>query len=676
MQAKKYHLPERRAVDNRLLLLTAGLVSLAVLPHALHIRVEIIGLFGLFIGWRVGALFVRALTVNRWMFCGFSVLGLVTAFQLYGLPVGRDPGVAFLIIMLGLKLLEIKTRRDIRIVLLLGYFIIITHFLYHTTAAIAVPMLVLTFALTWLMLQMGHIRPDDKVVGDARLVGKMLLQALPFMVILFFLFPRLNGALWLLQIGGNQGISGLSDKLSMGTISQLIESREPAFSATFERADLPPKAERYWRGGVLWDTNGRDWVAGPPLSGAGGRIIVQGGRYDYEIELHTDQQNWVFALDLPISTPATTQMRADYTLGFHRGAPERRKYRLTSASRYRTAALSPELRRRGLALAADSITPAMRSLVAVLRRDHRRDAEYAQAVLNYFFTRNFVYTLQPPLLTSAQPVDEFLFTSRRGFCGHYAGSFVTLMRLAGIPARLVIGYLGGEFNPHTEQILVRQSDAHAWAEVWLPARGWTRVDPTAAIAPERIESAIDYSGSGDGIVRFLTDPNHPLARLVRQSRWLLAAAKLQWRNWFVGFDAASQRTLLTQLNLDRFSLPALAGGAFILGLLAVTLVTLLSFRGDRARPDPVQRLYLEFGRKLAGQGLARAPHEGPMDYFKRLKTALPELHAQLAGIEAQYIELRYGRPAHARPETLRQAITQFQAAWRALGGSAHTRGRF
>ena len=652
---------EELPLDRSLTYSTIILLSMAVLPHVQNIRIEIIGIYSFLALWRIASLHVSSGLINRWIIYLFAAIGFSITAWYYGPPVGRTPGIAFLIVMLGLKLLEIRNRRDLRIALIIGYFTVITHFLFHSGLSMALPMLILVFGFTWLMVQMGHVSSKSRVLSDLKLVGKMFVQALPFAIILFFLFPRLAGSLWLFQWGGNEGVSGLSDTLSMGSISELIESEEPAFTVTFLNDNIPVKANRYWRGTVLWNTDGRQWKSGLPIRGQTPRLNVSGPQFSYRVDLDNRTQNWLYALDMPTSLPENSVINLDYTLGHVDKSKALREYELTSSSQYAATSMTSEMRERGLALPADVETPRLRQLVNQLSAGADSDAAFAQNVLQYFYENNFVYTLRPPLLSSSQPVDEFLFESRQGFCGHYASSFVTLMRLANIPARVVIGYLGGEYNPRANQINVTQAEAHAWAEVWLESRGWVRIDPTAYIAPERVENSIDYNSSAnDGIVRFSPEITGTIAKFLRDSKWMMDAIQLQWREWFLGFDAKKQKQLLQNLKLDHLALSSIGAIAFLFALGILYLTAFSFFRMDKRKPDLVQKSYLEFCRKMERRGVKRLEYEGPQDYLLRLCRHFPESRSKLQSIIGMYIALRYGNSDRMDAKEFDRVVRRFK----------------
>lgn len=637
---------EKKPGGVRLLVFAIGLITLTVLPHIGHLRFEIIAVFLALVSWRLAAIRWHKVPRNRWLIYLFAALGFSVSAWIYGAPLGRDPGVAFLIVLVGLKCLEINAVRDLRIVLLLGLFMIITHFLYADGISWILPLLALVVALTWLLMQIEHADPRRFVNSDLKLAGKMLVQALPFVLILFYLFPRLSGSIFLFQADTNDAVTGLNETLNMGTISNLIQSQEIAFTATFFNQNVPPPAERYWRGGVFWVTDGRQWSRGkfaPFLNLPPYKADLRGQIYHYEIELAPTGQNWLYSLDFPISIPGNSRIDTDHHVYTTRPIDQPYRYELISNVAPIQEPLSDIAKWQSLNLGGTVITPRLDTLVQQFAENANSSTEIAQRVLNYFNQNDFVYTLKPPLLQGDAPVDEFIFESRRGFCGHYASSFATIMRSIGIPARIVVGYLGGEYNPRSDQIVVRQSDAHAWAEIWNAEQGWIRVDPTAAIAPERIEFPIDFDTSinADSVVLFSARDFVGLRRLGIELVWLKDAIKAKWNRWFVAFDGSRQRQLLESFGLDKLDARLLSIGAFIGALGLLTIISLVLFRRERIRPDLVDQIYTEFCQKLRKRGLARRDNEGPLDFANRVVTRLPGLRDEVRLITLEYIALQY-----------------------------------
>jgi protein-glutamine gamma-glutamyltransferase len=343
---------------------------------------------------------------------------------------------------------------------------------------------------------------------------------------------------------------------------------------------------------------------------------------------------------------------------------ERIRYEVTSYPDHRTPFLDPLLREEALQL-PDTLGTRIRTLALGWRDHARTDRDVARQALEYFHHEPFVYTLTPPRL-GLNPLEEFLFSSRRGFCEHYAAAFVILMRVAGIPARVVTGYLGGEYNPVGDFWLIRQADAHAWAEIWLTDTGWERVDPTAAVAPERVEYALAQDSLSAGApARFRIGDDSLLSRGWRQLRYALDAVNNGWELWVLSYGPELQGELLEALG---FIQPSWRSTAVVLSFLSSAL--LLGIAGwllmkQPASPDPALRAYQRFCARVARFGLRRQPGEGPLDFSHRIVMARPELEWQVDRITELYISLRYGQPGDsarrlARLERLTRRFPQLR----------------
>jgi transglutaminase-like putative cysteine protease len=412
----------------------------------------------------------------------------------------------------------------------------------------------------------------------------------------------------------------------------------------------------YWRGPVLWYSTGRRWLplaarfdpdSDPASLDAMPVRELLGEPLSYTVVLEPTDQRWLFALELPTRLPERARLTADFQLLAEKPVTDLRLYRASSVLDYRMTQLAPAQEQAALQL-PPNVSERMRALVADWRAASETDAEVVQQALRFFNEEPFRYTLLPPAL-GANPADEFLFETQAGFCEHYASSFVLLMRVAGIPARIVLGYLGGEYNPLSGDYLIRQSDAHAWAEVWLEGRGWTRADPTAAIAAERIERNLRLDTFGRSApARFRVEEGSTLGRLVRGARVLADAFDSGWKNWVVGFSSRDQLRLLDRLGLGPLReyglalLMTLAGSAVMLGW-ALALA-----RRPRIN-DPAQRCWRRFEQRLARIGLGPHRHEAPLHFRARILRARPDLQPAVDMIVDSYLELRYQAPA-ARPD--------------------------
>jgi transglutaminase-like putative cysteine protease len=565
----------------------------------------------------------------------------------YGTLLGRNAGVALLVVMLALKLLETRRSRDALLVIYSSYFVVVTNFLFTQTPLIALYMFAVSIVITAALSVITHDSAQRPATDHLRLAATLTLQALPVMAILFVLFPRVVGPLWGLPGDAHSAVTGLSDTMRPGTISRLVESGATAFRAHFTGPE-PEPGERYWRGPVLWETDGRTWSTGRPVlrgSAPAREQQLPGAPLLQEITLEPHQRRWLPGLDRPVafSIPAMLTAGSDWLAT--RAVRERIRYTVTSYTRIRSEHLNPLLRAAALQL-PERPTPRLRDLAEGWRRA-AGEREVVARALAYFHDEPFVYTLRPPLLED-NPVEEFLFDSRRGFCEHYAAAFVLLMRNAGIPARVVTGYQGGEYNPIGDYWLVRQSDAHAWAEVWLEGSGWERVDPTAAVAPERIEHALDVSSADDGApARFRLPASGLLAGGWRALRYTLDTLNNGWNQWVLSYGPGRQRELLGALGFHHASwkdmaLLLLLGVGTVLLALAATM-----FLATRRPADPVLAGYHEFCRRMACIGVERRPAEGPLDFSRRIIRTRPALASRVRAIIGLYIRLRYGTPAEA-----------------------------
>ena len=449
-------------------------------PLAPHQPGWLSALAALVMVWRGGLLWRGAALPSRWLLV-FAVFAGTTGIALHFHTLfGRNPGVALLVLLFALKLLEMRSARDGFAVVLLGYFLSLTQFFFTQSIGNAVVTLAGVMLTTAALVMLSH--PRQPPARALRLSSLMLLQAVPFMLLLFVLFPRVQGPLWGLPIDAFSGLTGLSDSMAPGSISELSLSDAIAFRAKFsgEFSDkAPPQASLYWRGPVLSQFDGRTWKIGRNFIGNSLPYALRGTPVEYAVTLEPHYKPWLFALELPATIPAEGMLASDYQLLSKTQVRARLRYEMRSYPDI-VAGIneSPAILRESLQLPPLS-NPRARALAESWRAELGAD-DFAimLRMLDYYRRQIFIYTLSPPLL-GEHSVDEFLFDSKRGFCEHFSAGFVFMMRAAGIPSRVVTGYQGGELNPVDGTLVVRQSDAHAWAEIWLKGRGWLRVDPTA-----------------------------------------------------------------------------------------------------------------------------------------------------------------------------------------------------
>ncbi len=591
----------------------------------------------------------------RWLLITLAVATATGIFASYHTLLGRDAGVALLVAMLTLKLLESRTLRDSMVAIFISYFLVITHFLYSQSIPTGLYLLVVVLVITTTLIGLNYPGRQMEPRKQLRLAAVLLGQAVPVMLLLFLFFPRVPGPLWGLPSDAYGGMTGLSDSMAPGSISKLSQSDAVAFRVAFDGS--PPKPEqRYWRGPVLDFFDGRSWSATAASDPKPASIEAIGDPVSYTLTLEPHNKRWLLALDLPAKLPPASHLGAGYELLANQPVRQRLRYRAISYLNYR-AGLNPDASeiRRSLRLPFFG-NPKTREMANVWKRTAKDDREIVRRALEMFRSEAFFYSLTPPPL-GADSVDEFLFDTRRGFCEHYAGSFVFLMRAAGVPARVVTGYQGGEFNPFGHYLIVRQFDAHAWAEVWLKNRGWVRVDPTAAVAPQRVESGLAAAlPAGEAIPL--------LARM--DSAWLMQlrmswdTLNNDWNQWVLGYGQERQYDLLSRLGFEMASWKELAVGlAASVGALLLAFSGFMLWRRAPVEADPTAAIYRRFCRKLARAGIVRQPSEGPMDFATRVAAMRPDLATQVAEISDLYIVLRY-RP-DAQPGSLRHLKKQVDA---------------
>jgi transglutaminase-like putative cysteine protease len=621
----------------RLLWVIGGL-ALAILPHVPHVKAWVLLLAVLAASLRIATEVNRWRLPPKWLRGALAFVALLAVLLNYSTLNGIDAGTALLIVMAGMKLLETHSVRDLTVIVFLSYFALFAAFLYNQSLLRLPYMLVAAWLLTVTLMRIHQTATSMSVREAAAITGKMFLQALPLAVLLFLLFPRLPGQFWAVVPARSQARTGLSEEMSPGDVSELSISGELVFRAKFA-GTLPPPAQRYWRGPVLHYFDGRTW-----RMPRGGFVLQQvtnnGPTYEYELMLEPHQRRWIFPLDVVTRWPTRHTARvSDLQLLAEQPVSTLTSFRLQSGTSYQVSGPLPKAMRD-----ADSRLPGGRNQrsIALAREMRERagsDQAFVQAVLTKFREEQYFYTLEPPRL-EFDSVDDFLFNTRRGFCEHFASAFTMLARAAGIPARVVTGYQGGEYNPLSGYLLVRQSDAHAWSEVWLEDRGWVRVDPTAAVSPERIERGLAAAFSDDESAPGRLMRN---SALLNQLRFAWDAANTLWNNQVVSFGESQQRWLLEHLNIDDGSWEEL-GIALVLSLIAffALLSAYLAWRFRPRAKEPLAQLYDQLCRKLARHGLPRAAHEGPSDYVERVLRTRPDLSSQLIEARSLYVGLRYG----------------------------------
>ena len=489
------------ALPRRALWWLIGCQFYVILPHLTRVPLWVLAIYLGAALWRLQMHRERALMPPRWLrlLLGLAAGGAVIAS--YQTLIGLDPMVALLLVASALKLIESVRAKDGYVLVSLGFFIMTTQFLYNQELPVALYSVVGTLLLVVSLIALNQ-RPSGSISRREPLLAlRMLGLAIPMMIVLFLLFPRI-APLWSVPSKNTQATTGMSDVLRPGDVTRLGRSAEVAFRVQFED-QIPPQRELYWRGMVLnefadgaWRTLG--WSDHPATERKLDKPIAVGESSKYRIIIEPTMQHWLYAMPYAQSPTAGVFEAWDFRLAVRKPLESTFAYDVVT---WPESSLQPELSpwRREAELALPSnLNPLTREWVERQVNAVGNGPELIARVLSYFREQPFYYTLQPPKIDDDDFVDEFIFQSLRGFCEHYAYSFVVMMRMAGIPARIIGGYQGGELNTLNNTLIVRQFDAHAWVEVWLEDRGWVRVDPTAAVAPERVEQGLGGSSRAGG----------------------------------------------------------------------------------------------------------------------------------------------------------------------------------
>ncbi|AWH24459.1 DUF3488 and transglutaminase-like domain-containing protein [Stenotrophomonas sp. YAU14D1_LEIMI4_1] len=609
---------------------TLASAALALLPLLLQLPTLLAALFAgaavltaLLSQRRVLPMPVRVLLV-------LAMLGAIV-WQMGAMRPGRDTGCALLAAMLAIKSSELRSLRDARSLIGFALFAPFAAFLLDqgpvTTALAALAGITGLLALQRLAQGEGHSAPVP-LRGQLHGVGRLLLIGLPLALACFWLFPRLATPLWGIPDRA-VGTPGLSDTMEPDQWLDLMADDTPALRVQFFGA-APAAEQRYWRGPVMTRFDGHVWRRDPAAQFRTPAVVEQtGSGWDYQIDYEPTDRRQLVALDLPRSAPAGARLDADMSLSSDRRLSALTRWRLQSAPARRfDATLSAEQRRAALQLPAG-----FNPRTATLARQWRQEAGNDDAALVRralaWITTDLSYTLETPV-AGRDPVDAFLFDYKAGFCQHFSSSFVVLMRNAGIPARVVTGFAGGTRNRIGNYWVVRRMDAHAWAEVWLPQQGWVRVDPTAAVAPERILDTLDdrLQAGAD------TDLRQRWLQIGQVGDWL----RRGWNDLVLSFDARRQQQMLQPLGLDDLGPGQLLAGFVTAALLALAWMAWLLARGERER-DPLLRAWHRLGRRYARRGLGREPHEPPMVWAGRVHAQQPD--PALLALSQRFADTRY-----------------------------------
>ena len=653
---------------------------IVILPHAAHLPLWLIGFALITVIAQlpvVKAKFKRSVQRKRlyqsMQMLGF-LLGLLGLWLTYNSAFGLDMGVAFLVLCLVSKLWELYKRRDAYVVLNLSLFVLAALFLMDqgllTTLEVTVGVLAILLAFI-------ALNDDSNSIGDGRVrtLGVLAIGALPLLVVLFLFFPRLP-PLWSVQLSGQSAITGVSDSMSPGDFANLGQSTELAFRVEFANA-RPAQSDLYWRGLVFSDFDGITWRRNPlkqqqqwqwEINRQSPQWLIDAlataedkdklAPNTYQVILEPTQQRWLFGLDYPFAQQQEISITPDFTLLKDQPVTQQLRYKVLQ---YAPMRIDPSLndadRAINLALPAQG-NPKARALAQQLFRDSGSDPQrYMTAIERWINQTAFRYTLAPPKLNQDR-IDGFLFDTKAGFCEHYSSSFTFMLRAAGIPARVVTGYQGGALSNGGNVWEVRQMDAHAWTEVWLEGQGWVRVDPTAFVAPERVEQGMNALTGAQGAAMFGQGAGAQISyqqyQMLQTLRRLSDQASYYWQKDIVGYDQDKQAgSLLKWFNVSSLKQQVLwlAGTA----ILVMSLFILMIWQRRRQRWHPVDLVLITLSKRIARQDqtLARHDSEGQLAWLERLASASrtannsferqQELEQAIDSIKQTYRQLRYGR---------------------------------
>lgn len=619
-------------------------------PHLAHQPYWLSAMSLLLLLWAVRLWWKNERLPGRWLLILLVIAGCSGILIEFRTLFGRDAGVAMLVVFMTMKLLELKSRRDAMVIVVLAYFLLLTHYFYSQSIPTGIWLLVTFLLLTATLIRL-HGGLSNTGGASLRYAARLCLQAIPFMLLLYLLFPRVSGPLWGLPSDAHSGMTGLSDTMSPGSISNLAQSADIAFRARF--LDMRPARHKlYWRGPVLENFDGTTWRP-HTAPGATPRLERISPPAHYELTLEAHNRRWILALDAPVNLPDGLTLNATLAALQRQPVTARQRFALAASLDYRfNAEEDPQTLARNLAIPVD-VNPKARALARDWRQAGIPPEEMVRKAQD-LFAAEFTYTLQPPRL-GPNGIDEFLFVTRRGFCEHYAGAFVFLMRAAGIPARVVTGYQGGELNPLDNHLVIRQSDAHAWAEVWQEGRGWLRVDPTASVSPTRVEAGIVDALAFEETLPALVQLRSDWLRKLRH-RW--EAINNAWNQHILGYDPQRQRELLSRLGIPDVDWRSLA---MLLGITCGTLLTAMLVWSVHRRPriDPALRLWQKALRQLTRRQVHCAPWETPLALAARVRTQHPELGDSFQNVVDAYLNVRYG-DTDKNLTPLREAIARLQ----------------
>lgn len=674
--------------DKHLQILLVMIVGFNLIPHTLDIPPWVTAASVSCLLWKLLSL-VRGWSLPKQRYLiGLTVLSTAGVFYSYRTLLGQEPASTLLVLLASLKLLETNRYRDGMLVILTSYFLLMAHLLNSQSLVSTIFMGLDVLLITTLMFQM-HKKDRRTSPRSFRPAMKLLAIALPVWIFLFVVFPRFSTSLWQLQ--KPQALStGFSDDLDPGSIENLVESEAPAFRVNFVKGDRPASSSLYWRGAILTVSHGLKWTKDANADLRSEHLITPDPSaheaFQYQVFLEPMYQKWLFALDYPRDLSPDEPILAR-NLRRRPGLIYESEHALVTRAAYSGAStlqapaqtLSESDRELYLQTPED-LTPRVRALAASLKEGTHSATEASRRILRYFVEQDFGYTRRPGSLPLGRDqLETFLFETRRGFCEHFASSYATLMRAMGYPARVTVGFQGGNYNQLGSYIVVRNLDAHAWAEIWQEGADhagqgrWVRVDPTQVVAPLRLQLGGDFNRLDDAtLAQGLTGDelrknlDGGLWRLGLRLTMVWDAAQMKWNGFLLRYDFDYQKSLM-----DRIGLKNVSRWIFFLwvavGVLLFIAALHWSLRRKAIKEDPVLIAWRKFCTRMEKSGIARINNEGPLAFAERAAKLRPDKQREIKEIAQVFVDLRYGpnhdgHPDPARIRSLRQLVRGFSIA--------------
>lgn len=592
---------------------------------------------------------------TRWIPMLVVMAGLAGLFAMLGPDLTMESGISVLVILAGGKMLESRSPHDFQVMAMIGWFFCLCGVLTDQAMGRAIWMFLCFAVTTGCMIRFR--RGAAGAAAPARMSAKLLLQALPLVLLLFLFFPRVSLD-YLARLGVDRtAVTGVGSSLDPGKVAEIAKSNEVAFRVEFPDGVIPPNNLRYWRCVVLWGSQGLSWSRGVGSSYAPVNAAPEPGDVVQQVTLEPHGQSWLPGLDYPVHASdgrATFPLSTERLLSTHDRVRKVKRFRVLSRPGLSLAPLSEDhevLARQ----VPESLSPALRTLAAEWKKAGS-DEQIVQTALQYFRAQGFKYTLEPGNYQGPGALEDFMLRRRVGFCEHFSAAFATLMRAAGVPSRIVMGYLGGEMSITGTHMIVRQSDAHSWTEVWLENKGWTRIDPTAVLAPERVDANLEtfLLGTGDGMDRQRSDW---LVQAWDQTQELWDQLNYQWLQAVVSFDEDSQFGLLSFIGAS-----GLKGHHLLLISLGAIFLAAATWAWWLRRPakdsDAWRQAWEKACRQLERRGHpARRASEGPLHYAARLGAG-----AEVSNLATLYAHGRYGGGTQAELRAFREAVRQLVKA--------------